>query len=116
MVRASQQSTVAAALRWRPGVLEVEANPVAQSATVVYGPRRTSLAELRRWVTECGYPCAGQSVPAHVCGPMEEPDPPGEHAGHASRGTGTAVAPGPAEHAGHGAGTAGPAERRPRTA
>ncbi|MCX4480961.1 heavy metal translocating P-type ATPase [Streptomyces cellulosae] len=74
---------------------------MAQSATVVYDPRRTSLAELRRWVTECGYHCAGQSVPAHVCDPMEEPDPPGEHAGHASRGTGTAVAPGPA----------GPAER-----
>ncbi|HLU74714.1 MAG TPA: heavy metal translocating P-type ATPase [Nonomuraea sp.] len=111
MVRASQQSTVAAALGRRPGVLEVEANPVAQSATVVYDPRRTSLAELRRWVTECGYHCAGQSVPAHVCDPMEEPDPPGEHAGHASRGTGTAVLPGPAEQAGHGAGTAGPAER-----
>ncbi|WP_239076373.1 heavy metal-associated domain-containing protein [Streptomyces sp. SID9913] len=106
MVRASQQSTVAAALGRRPGVLKVEANPVAQSATVVYDPRRTSLAELRRWVTECGYHCAGQLVPVHVCDPMEEPDPPGEHAGYASRGTGTAVAPGAAEHAGHGAGTA----------
>ncbi|MFP8958989.1 heavy metal translocating P-type ATPase [Streptomyces nanhaiensis] len=111
MVRASQQSTVAAALGRRPGVLEVEVNPVAQSATVVFDPRRTSLAELRRWVTECGYHCAGQSVPAHVCDPMEEPDPADEHAGHGGRGTGTAVAPGPAEHAGHGAGTTEPPER-----
>ncbi|WP_406731445.1 cation transporter [Streptomyces sp. NBC_01794] len=47
---ASQQSTVAAVLGRRPGVLQVEVNPVAQSATVVFDPRRTSLAELRRWV------------------------------------------------------------------
>ncbi|MFD6912249.1 heavy metal translocating P-type ATPase [Streptomyces virginiae] len=77
MVRASQQSTVAAVLGRRPGVLDVEVNPVAQSATVVFDPRRTSLAELRAWVTECGYHCAGQSVPSHICDPMQEPDPPG---------------------------------------
>ncbi|MFI8388487.1 heavy metal translocating P-type ATPase [Streptomyces sp. NPDC085540] len=76
MVRASQQSTVAAVLGRRPGVLDVEVNPVAQSATVVFDPRRTSLAELRAWVTECGYHCAGQSVPSHICDPMQEPDPP----------------------------------------
>ncbi|WP_225804019.1 cation-translocating P-type ATPase [Streptomyces sp. NK15101] len=73
---ASQQSTVEAVLGRRPGVVAVEANPVAQSATVVFDPRRTSVAELRRWVTECGYHCAGQSVPAHLCDPMTEPDPP----------------------------------------
>jgi P-type Cu2+ transporter len=73
---ASQQDTVAAVLRRRPGVLDVEVNPVAQSATVVFDPRRTSLAELRRWVEECGYHCAGQSVPSHICDPMAEPDPP----------------------------------------
>ncbi|MFD3741412.1 heavy metal translocating P-type ATPase [Streptomyces sp. NPDC058629] len=77
MVRASQQNTVAAVLGRRPGVLDVEVNPVAQSATVVFDPTRTSLAELRGWVTECGYHCAGQSVPSHVCDPMDEPDPPG---------------------------------------
>ncbi|MHB9863712.1 heavy metal translocating P-type ATPase [Streptomyces sp. YIM S03343] len=73
---ASQQSTVTAVLLRRPGVLDVEANPVGQTATVVFDPRRTSLTELRRWVEECGYHCAGQSVPAHVCDPMAEPDPP----------------------------------------
>ncbi|MGW1795119.1 heavy metal translocating P-type ATPase [Streptomyces sp. NPDC001984] len=73
---ASQQSTVAAVLGRRPGVIEVAVNPVAQTATVVFDPRQTSLAELRRWVEECGYHCAGQSVPAHVCDPMTEPDPP----------------------------------------
>ncbi|WP_405922134.1 heavy metal translocating P-type ATPase [Streptomyces sp. NBC_00122] len=80
MVCASQQGTVAAVLGRRPGVLDVEVNPVAQSATVVFDPRRTSLAELRDWVTECGYHCVGQSVPSHICDPMQEPDPPGSTA------------------------------------
>ncbi|MEU8108345.1 heavy metal translocating P-type ATPase [Nonomuraea muscovyensis] len=77
---ASEQNVVAAVLGRRPGVIEVEVNPVAQAATVVFDPRVTSVAELRRWVVECGYHCAGQSVPAHVCDPMAEPDPPGKDA------------------------------------
>ena len=71
----SEQNVVAAVLGRRPGVLEVEVNPVAQTATVVFDLRRTSLAELREWVIACGYHCAGQSVPAHICDPMAEPDP-----------------------------------------
>ncbi|MFF5209559.1 heavy metal translocating P-type ATPase [Streptosporangium sp. NPDC000396] len=80
---ASEQNVVEARLGRRPGVLEVEVNPVAQTATVVFDPARTSLVELRAWVIECGYHCAGQSVPSHICDPMDEPDPPvashGEH-------------------------------------
>ncbi|WP_327130041.1 heavy metal translocating P-type ATPase [Streptomyces sp. NBC_01343] len=107
MVCATQQNTVAAVLGRRPGVLDVEVNPVAQSATVVFDPRRTSLIELRGWVTECGYHCAGQSVPAHMCDPMDEPDPPGParaaevvrpaHAGHEP-----GSVPSPDEAMGHG--------------
>ncbi len=74
---ASQQNVVAAVLGRRPGVRDVEVNPVAQSATVVFDPRVTSLSELRRWVTECGFHCVGQVVPAHLCDPMLAPDPPG---------------------------------------
>ena len=85
---ASEQNIVAAVLCRRPGVLEVAVNPVAQTATVVFDPARTSLAEPRRCVTECGYHCAGQSVPAHVCDPMAEPDPPAPRAA-------AAAAPGP---------------------
>ncbi|MEW1846338.1 heavy metal translocating P-type ATPase [Nonomuraea angiospora] len=87
---ASEQNVVVATLSRRPGVLGVEANPVAQTATVDFDPRRTSLAELRAWVIECGYHCAGQSVPSHICDPMAEPDPPpaaqveAPHAGHAA--------------------------------
>jgi Cu2+-exporting ATPase len=80
---ASEKAVVEAVLGRRPGVLGVDANPVAQTATVTYDPRVTSLVELRRWVTECGYHCAGQSVPAHICDPMVEPDPPADgHTGH----------------------------------
>ncbi|WP_205315104.1 heavy metal translocating P-type ATPase [Nonomuraea lactucae] len=101
---ASEQNVVAAVLGRHPGVIEVEVNPVSQTATVVFDPRVTSVAELRRWVEECGYHCAGQSVPAHVCDPMAEPDPPADdHAHH--QGTATVqtvrdVRP-PAEHDKH---------------
>ncbi|MEU8246447.1 heavy metal translocating P-type ATPase [Nonomuraea sp. NPDC048916] len=82
MYRASERAVVDKVLRRRPGVLDVEVNPVAQAATVVFDPRVTSVADLRRWVRECGYHCAGQSVPAHICDPMAEPDPPGGERDH----------------------------------
>jgi Cu2+-exporting ATPase len=71
---ASEQNVVTARLGRRPGVLNVEVNPVAQTATVAYDPDRTSVAELRDWIIGCGYHCVGQSVPAHICDPLEEPD------------------------------------------
>jgi len=60
------------ALGAQRGVLAVEANPVAQTATVTFDPAQTSVADLRAWVEECGFHCAGQSVPGHVCDPMAE--------------------------------------------
>ena len=65
--RGSETAGLEAALARRPGVREVSANPVAQTATVAYDPTETSLEDLGRWVTECGYHCAGRSVPAHLC-------------------------------------------------
>ncbi|WP_328690336.1 heavy metal translocating P-type ATPase [Streptomyces phaeochromogenes] len=102
---ASQQNVAAAVLGRRPGVLEVEVNPVSETANVVFDPNLTSLAELRRWVEECGYHCAGQSVPAHLCDPMAEPDPPhaaaaSGHVGHEGH-TAVAEPSTPAAHAGH---------------
>ncbi|NMR32531.1 heavy metal translocating P-type ATPase, partial [Arthrobacter sp. SF27] len=114
--RASSKSVSESVLSRRPGVLSVETNPVAQTANVTFDPDQTSVAELTRWVRECGYHCAGQSVPEHICDPMHE-----DHAGHESHsGHGTTAlqepaAPGGAdnitvqeaqvsrgEHAGHG--------------
>ena len=76
MLLASEKAVVEAVLRRRPGVVLVEANPVAQTANVTFDPSVTSVAELRTWVQECGLHCAGQSVPEHICDPLTEPDPP----------------------------------------
>lgn len=69
---ATEKAVVDQVLGRRPGVLAVDTNPVAQTATVTFDPGRTSIEELRRWVEECGMHCAGQSVPGHICDPMAE--------------------------------------------
>ncbi|MGD9529003.1 MAG: cation transporter, partial [Pseudonocardia sp.] len=66
---ASEKAVVESVLGRRPGVRSVEANPVAQTATVVYDPEATSVAELAGWIRDCGYHCQGRSVPHHVCDP-----------------------------------------------
>src|SRR5262245_47083484 len=71
---ASEKRVVEEVLGHRPGVLAVEANPVAQTATVTYDPADTGVEELQTWVRECGYHCAGQSVPGHMCDPLVAPD------------------------------------------
>ncbi len=70
---ASSAAVVRAALLRRPGVASVEANAVNQTATVTYDPDTISVAELSKWVRDCGFHCAGRSVPDHVCDPMSEP-------------------------------------------
>ena len=82
---ASEKARVEAILGRRPGVTSVEANPVAQSANVTFDPSQTSVQALRDWIRDCGYHCAGQSVPNHVCDPLAQPGaapavPPEEHA------------------------------------
>ncbi len=72
---ASEKAVVERALGAQPGVRAVEANPVAQTATVEFDPDRTSVEELRRWVEECGYHCAGRSVPGHICDPLAQTEP-----------------------------------------
>jgi Cu2+-exporting ATPase len=96
---ASEKAVVERALRSRPGVLDVEANPVSQTATVSYDPSATSVADLRRWIEECGYHCAGRSVPNHLCLPMEEPGAPRQPDGEPTSGE-MVMAPG--EAMGHG--------------
>jgi P-type Cu2+ transporter len=74
---ASEKAVVERHLGGQPGVLAVEANPVAQTATVEYDPARTDVAKLKQWVEECGFHCAGRSVPGHICDPLAD-----EHAEH----------------------------------
>ncbi|MGQ0843004.1 MAG: heavy metal translocating P-type ATPase [Sporichthyaceae bacterium] len=77
---ASEKNAVEATLGRRPGVVEVAANPLAQTATVTYDPSRTTVADLAGWVRECGYHCRGESVPDHVCSPTRV-----EHPGHGAQ-------------------------------
>ncbi|MGQ0431141.1 MAG: heavy metal translocating P-type ATPase [Microthrixaceae bacterium] len=100
---ASEKAVVESTLGRLDGVRTVEANPVAQTATVSYEPGVTNVAELRRWIEGCGYHCGGQSVPEHVCHPMQEPHPDG-HLGTADHGTGDgeAAQPSPHDMMGHG--------------
>src|SRR5437764_9551924 len=72
--RASEKAVVEAALGRHRGVVSVDANPVAQAATVRYDPSATSVHELRRAVERCGFECAGCSVPSCLCDPLHEPD------------------------------------------
>jgi P-type Cu2+ transporter len=74
---ATSERGIESALMRQPGVEAVAANAANQTATVTYDPQETSVVQLSRWVRDCGYHCAGGSVPNHVCEPMEEP---GEHA------------------------------------
>jgi Cu2+-exporting ATPase len=69
----SEKARVEAILRRRLGVLDVDANPVSQTATVTFDSTRTSIVELRDWIRDCGYHCAGQSVPNHICDPLAMP-------------------------------------------
>lgn len=95
MLRASEKAVVEKVLRDRPGVIESEANPVAQTVTVTYDSNATSVDQLSNWINDCGYHCAGQSVPDHLCDPLLEPSQPVQEAAHE---TGHEEAPG---HAGH---------------
>ena len=100
--RASEKVTVEALLGRLPGVLTVEANPVAQTAAVSYDPAKTSVEALKKGVEECGYHCAGQSVPQHICDPMMEPNDPQPAAEAPTGHVHQEAAPSPHELMGHG--------------
>ena len=91
---ATEKNVVESTLGRLPGVHSVDVNPVAQSATVTFDPSVSSVAALRESVEECGYYCAGQSVPKHVCLPMAEPTGPD----HADSTDGAPAHPAPGEH------------------
>jgi Cu2+-exporting ATPase len=80
---------------------------------VTYDPATTSVGQLADWVRDCGFHCAGRSVPDHICDPMSEPPGPpaghpadhqaaAEHAGHAHGGDGQRSPHEMMGHGGHG--------------
>ena len=72
---ASEKAVVEQVLGRRPGVVDVQANPVAQTATVTFDPAQTSVEQLAGWIEDCGFHCAGRSVPGHVCDPLAHGEP-----------------------------------------
>ncbi len=83
-------------LRRFPGVGKAEVNPVAGSATVTYDESQIDLAAIMARVRECGYHCAGEARPKHLCAPDDAPgdvtaalpgadDKHRRHSGHAAR-------------------------------
>ena len=87
---ASSDAVIDSVLGRRPGVLEVAANAQSGTATVTFDTAVTSVPELAGWVRDCGFHCAGQSVPDHVCDPMAEPGP-RSHRTHDHPGVGVAT-------------------------
>ncbi|HKA94825.1 MAG TPA: heavy metal translocating P-type ATPase, partial [Streptosporangiaceae bacterium] len=77
---ATEKAVAEQVLGHRPGVRLVEANPVAQTATVTFDTAQASVGDLRRCVCECGFRSVGQSVPSYICDPLAEPDPADAHA------------------------------------
>jgi Cu2+-exporting ATPase len=98
--RGSEKLVVEAALSRLPGVLAVDANPAAQTATVTFDPDRSSVAELRRAAGAAGYECAGCSMPGCQCDPLHEPGAPAAHDAGAVRRAGDADGHGHGGHAG----------------
>ncbi len=54
-------------LKALPGVAEATVNPVAGSATVSFDAAIASPERIRTAIEECGYHCAGELQPLHVC-------------------------------------------------
>jgi Cu2+-exporting ATPase len=74
---------------------------------MTFDPALTSIADLRSWVEECGYHCAGQSVPEHICDPMTGHAPAHDDTGHEHEGMAHDHASADHAHAGHHGGHAG---------
>ncbi|WP_308284527.1 heavy metal translocating P-type ATPase [Pseudonocardia oceani] len=107
---ATETNAVEAVLGRRPGVIGVEANAVGQTATVTFDSATTTVEDLAGWVRDCGYHCAGESVPDHLCAPAPTtPGKQGKHDGAGHDGAGHDATAGstdkmgsPAEVMGHG--------------
>lgn len=49
------------------GVGRASVNPVSGDATVVYDPAKASKAAIQAAIKQCGYHCAGEALPKHLC-------------------------------------------------
>ena len=49
------------------GVGRVSVNPVSGSTTVMFDPGKTSVAAIQEAIEDCGFHCAGEALPRHIC-------------------------------------------------
>src|ERR1700738_1850370 len=49
------------------GVGRVSVNPVSGSTTVMFDPGKTSLSAIQTAIEDCGFHCAGEALPRHIC-------------------------------------------------
>jgi Cu2+-exporting ATPase len=54
-------------LRRVAGVDRVSVNPVSGLTTVAYDPGMTGLSVIQAAIEECGFHCAGEALPRHIC-------------------------------------------------
>jgi P-type Cu2+ transporter len=73
-------------IKRRDGVVKVNANFLSGTATIAYDETLVSLADINRFIAECGYHCRGEVVPVHLCEPGKGNGIPAirvnEHQGH----------------------------------
>ena len=103
MISPLSDRTVEKQLSRLVGVQRVDVDYATQSATLTYDPARITSDSIESAIRECGFHCAGQVLPAHVC----RPAPPVTHAEQGAAARETSAAPAHAEMAhemGHGTG------------
>ena len=61
-------------LRRVAGIDSVSANSVSGSTTVSFDPSKTSADAIQKTIEDCGFHCAGEALPRHIC---EKPAAPG---------------------------------------
>jgi Cu2+-exporting ATPase len=49
------------------GVGRVSVNPVSGSTTVMFDAEKTSPAAIQEVIRDCGFHCAGEALPSHIC-------------------------------------------------
>jgi Cu2+-exporting ATPase len=105
-------------LRQIQGVHSVTANIASNGATVEYDETMTSVQALKDKIDECGFHCAGQIMPKHVCQPHDtQTHGHGAVAAHSTPAkAAVSKVPAPAGHAAHGVHThAAPGRKEPST-
>jgi P-type Cu2+ transporter len=57
-----------------PGIQGIEANFLTGTATVKYDESKVTLEEIKKLISECGYHCSGEQVPAYISKPLDPSD------------------------------------------